>query len=279
MPTDNSGQQDQQAQQTNDQQTQQTQQTSTQTQNGEPQGQQQTQTRQTDDRGNWIPPHRFNEVNTRYQTEKTQREQLAAQLADANRRIQALAGVQQVSPQELEVSEIRQALSQVIPGIDKLSPEMIERLVSIAQNGEQLEDTNRTIWRNHGTKMIRSAQDRIAEKLNVDGLTDRQKKRIGREYVTFIEENAANGSMDRHEAGDEALIDDFVKAFLEDWQESIRKSVVTSETSRSLRPVPSGRGRSVVVGQRKPKANLSNDKEFADAAVQSFLDNGGQFGG
>jgi hypothetical protein len=97
--------------------------------------------------------------------------------------------------------------------------------------------------------------------------------------VTFIEENAETGALERHEAGDETLIEEFVKAFLEDWQESIRKSVVTQETSRSLRPVPRGGGRSVVVGQKKPKPNLSDPKQFEDAAVQSFLDNGGQFGG
>jgi uncharacterized protein YacL (UPF0231 family) len=288
MPNEQSGQEQQTDQQ--GQQNQQTQ-TSDQTLNGQ-QGQQNQQEQQGQAQGQrqqpqgerTIPYSRFQQVNTGYQTEKQRADQLAAQLDQATRQIHALAGVRNVAPEELEVNEIRGALARIVPGLDKLSPEMIERLVEIAQNGEQIQETNRTIWKNHGLKMIRSAQDNIADTLRVEKLTDRQKSRIGREYTTFIEENSymdennqPAGAILRHEAGDDSLVEEFVKAFLEDWQESIRKSVVSSEV-RPLRAVPSGKGRSVVVGKRKEKINYNDPKAFGDALVESFKDHGGSFG-
>ena len=290
MPNEQSGQEQQTDQQ--GQQSQQTQ-TSDQTLNGqqgqqnqsEQQGQQTQNRQQQQPQGERsIPYSRFQQVNTGYQTEKQRADQLAAQLDQASRQIRALAGVRDVPAEELEVNEIRGALARVVPGLDKLSPEMIERLVQIAQNGDQIEETNRTIWKNHGLKMIRSAQDNIADTLRVEKLTDRQKSRIGREYTTFIEENSymdennqPAGAILRHEAGDDSLVEEFVKAFLEDWQESIRKSVVSSEV-RPLRAVPSGKGRSVVVGKRKEKINYNDPKAFGDALVESFKDHGGTFG-
>lgn len=278
----NSEQQDSQNQQ--NQQTQQTQQSSTQTQNGDTQSQQQTQQTPQRQGPQAVPYERFREVNSGYQTEKQRADQLAAQLDQATRQIRALAGVRDVAPEELEIGQVRDALGRVIPGINKLSPEMIERLVKIAQNGDQIEETNRTIWKNHGLKMIRTAQDSIADTLRVEKLTDRQKSRIGREYTTFIEENSyldendrPAGAILRHEAGDDSLVEEFVKAFLEDWQESIRKSVVSTET-RPLRAVPSGRGRSVVIGKPKEKVNYNDPKAFGDALVASFKDHGGSFG-
>lgn len=229
-----------------------------------------------------VPYTRFREVNTGYQTEKQRADQLAAQLDQATRQIRALAGVRDVPPEELQIGEVRDALGRVIPGIDKLSPEMIERLIKIAESGDQIEETNRTIWKNHGAKMIRSAQDAVADSLRVEKLTERQQKQIGREYTMFIQENSwmdendrPQGAILRHEAGDDALIEEFAKQFVEDWQEPIRKSVVTNEVRR---PVPSGRGRSVIIGKPKPKINYANDKEFGEAVVASYKDHGGTFG-
>lgn len=266
---------------TQNQQTTQTDQQAAQTTGTQP-GNQAGQNQQQGERA--VPYSRFREVNTGYQTERQRADQLAAQLDQATRQIRALAGVRDVPPEELEIGQVRDALGRVIPGIDKLSPEMIERLVKIAQQGDQIEETNRTIWKNHGLKMIRSAQDSIADTLRVEKLTDRQKSRIGREYTVFIEENSyldendrPAGAILRHEAGDDSLVEEFVKAFLEDWQESIRKSVVSTET-RPLRAVPSGRGRSVVIGKPKEKVNYNDSKAFGDALVASFKDHGGTFG-
>jgi len=283
MPNEQTGQQD--AGQQQEQQTQQTTQQPTGSQPGETQAGQQNQPQGQQQQGErHVPYSRFREVNTGYQTEKTRAEQLAAQLDQATRTIRALSGVQDVPPDQLEANEVKAALAKVIPGLDKLSPEMIERLVKIAQNGDQIEETNRTIWKNHGLKMIRSAQDSVADALRAEKLSDRQKKQIGREYTMFIQENSymddndqPAGAIMRHEAGDETLVEEFVKQFLEDWQESIRKSVVQQD-SRQLRAVPSGKGRSVVIGKPKQKVNYNDPKEFGDALVASFKDHGGSFG-
>lgn len=270
-------------QKTGDQtQTQQTQNdTSTQTKTGDQSQQQQTSQQKpqftyTEDRSKWIPDTRFKEVNTGYQTEKQKRETLERQLSEATTKIQALAGVKGTSPEELETEEVRAAFAKMFPGLAKLSDAQIEKLLKVAESGDRIEETTQNYWRNHGRQMIGKAEAQISDELGGQELTERQRKRIAREYIQYIEENAQDGALDRHESGDEKLVSEFTKQFLDDWRESIRKSVTNTELSRN-RPVPSGRGRSVNTGGKK-KIDYNDPKAVEDAMVESFRGHGGEFG-
>lgn len=247
------------------QQTQQTQQQTTQKQD--------QQFTYKEDRSKWIPDTRFKEVNTGYQTEKQKRETLERDLATAQGRIQALAGVNPKAPEEAEAEEIKAAFAKMFPGLAKLGDEQIAKLLSVAEHSDKLAETTQNYWRNHGRQMIGKAHERIAEDLGGGDLTPAQQKRIAREYIAFIEEN--DGAIDRHEAGDEKLIEEFTKAFLGDWKDSIRRSVTSQETSRRP-PLPSGKGRTAIPVQRK-KIDFNDPKAVEDAMVESYRDHGGTF--
>lgn len=241
-------------------------------QQGQQQQQQQAGSQFTykEDRSKWIPPQRFNEVNTRAQSVAG----LQAQLAEADKRIKALAGVTQRAPEDLEVDEIKAHFAKVYPGLAKLTDEQIERLLSLDEKSERIEQTTNNYWRNHGRQMINSAGEAIADKLGGGNLSERQVRRVARDYIAFVEEKQA---IDRHEAGDEGLIEEFVKDFLEDWQEPIRRSVTSTETA-NRRPIPGGRGRNVPP-QGKKKVDYNNPKAVEDAMVESYREHGGTFGG
>lgn len=219
------------------------------------------------------------------QKERQERQRLAlayqqtqSEYEQAQRRIQALAGVSPQDPQQAEDEAIRAALFARVPQLARLDEETVDRLIQIAEQGDNLNEAVNNHWKRHGTQMIGNAEEAILEELpGVSELTERQKKRIAREYVAYIEDNAEQGALDRHEAGDPALVQEFVTAFLGDWKESIRRSVTTQEVGRN-RPVPSGRGRSVNPGGKKA-INFNDDKAVADAAVAAFLEHGGSFGG
>lgn len=259
--------------------------TSTQTKTGESTSQQTQQTTQKqepqftykEDRSKWIPDSRFKEVNTGYQTEKQRAAALEQELANERKRVQALAGVTPQAPEEQEAEQVRQAFFKMFPQFSKLSPEAIDKLLQVAEGSDKQAEAASNYWRNHGRQMIGKAHERISDELGGGELTERQQKRIAREYITFIEENASEGALDRHEAGDEKLITEFATAFLADWKDSLRRSVTATETNRN-RPVPSGRGRSAVPSQKKP-INYGDNKAVEDAAVEFWRENGGGFGG
>lgn len=221
-----------------------------------------------EDRSKWIPPHRFQEVNTRAQAAQT----LQQKLQDAENKIKALAGVQQKAPEELEVEEVKAHFAKLYPGLAKLTDDQIERLLSVAESADRIEQTTNNYWQKHGRQMINDAGEAIADKLGGGNLNERQIRRVARDYIAFVEEKQA---IDRHEAGDQKLIEEFVKEFLEDWQEPIRRSVTSRETGN--RPVPSGRGRQLPPTGKK-KVDHNNPKAVEDAMVASFLEHGGQFG-
>lgn len=219
-----------------------------------------------EDRSKWIPPHRLNEVSTKAT-------QFEGQLAEANRRIKALAGLEHKSPEDLEVDEVKAHFAKLYPGLAKLTDQQIEKLLAVAENGDRLAETTNNYWKNHGNQMINKAGEAIAEQLGGGDLSERQLRRIARDYIAFI--GSSQDILDRHEAGDSKMIDEFVKDFLEDWQGPIRRSLTASETAR--RPVPSGKGRNVGMGQ-KAKIDHNNQKSVEDAMVESYLSHGGTFG-
>ena len=225
-----------------------------------------------EDRSKWIPPHRFKEVNDKATQGTTQAQTLQTQLAQAQKQIAALAGVQQKAPEDLEVEEVKAHFAKLYPGLAKLTDAQIERLLSVAESADRIQETTNNYWQKHGRQMINNAGEAIADKLGGGDLNERQIRRVARDYIAFVEEKQA---IDRHEAGDPKLIEEFVKDFLDDWQEPIRRSVTSREAIN--RPVPSGRGRNLPPAGKK-KVDHNNPKAVEDAMVESFLSHGGQFG-
>ena len=211
----------------------------------------------------------------RYQTVDQERQKYQAELELERKRVQALSGVNPRNPAETEDAEIKAAFAAKFPHLAELTAEDIQTLRNLKGQQQQLQETTQNYWRNHGNQMVGRAETEVSELLGISELSDRQRKSLKREYISFLEDN--EGFLDRHEAGDEKLITEFAKQFVDDWREPVRRSITSNEIQRS-RPVPSGRGRSVNVGGKK-KIDFSNAKEVEDAMVASFQDHGGSFGG
>jgi hypothetical protein len=196
-----------------------------------------------------------------------------AAVEQERRRVQALAGVNPRSEQDQADEAVRERFKQLYPKLGNLSDDKIDRLLQLADNADSLEAATTHHWQVHGRKMLDAAVDGMAKALGGD-LTDRQKVRLERAY--FNEAQANEQFYARHQQGDPKLIEEFVKEFVEDFVEPGRKKALADEQTR-MRRVPSSRDRSVV-GAGGKKLDLSNDKDFAEAAAASFKAHGGAFG-
>jgi hypothetical protein len=234
----------------------------------------------TEDRTDWIPRHRFNEVNQRAQRTGT----LEQQLQQAQARIQALAGVTPTTPQDAEAEQVRSAFRQMFPDLGKLKGEHIDRLIKLAENGDQIEQTTNHYWQSVSTHMVTEANTQIAEALGVEKLTDTQAKRVGREYAAWLAEDfqaaRAEGRaplLARHEARDPKLVEEFVKQFSDDFIAPAARRANVSEVNRVSRKVPSGRASQNAPINSKPKIDFKNEQAVEDAAVEAFRAHGGLF--
>jgi hypothetical protein len=266
-----------QQQQTSQQQTQQTQQQTSQTQ-------QQTPGSTGNNSGEWERERRGLIAETQKERQARQKYEqdykaLQTQHEQAQKRIQALAGVNPKSEQETQDEEIRRAFAEKFPELATLTKEDIEAIREMRNQTAQLTASTQAMWKKHTTQVMNAIHEKVADKLGSDvkSLSDRQKASLRREYIAYIEEHQIAGQdyVSRHEDADESLFDEFVEAYLKDWQDPIRRSVTSTEINR--RPLPSGKGRSIATTGPK-KIDFKNEKSVQDAAVEAFLAHGGGFG-
>lgn len=205
---------------------------------------------------------------------------LQQQHEQAQKRIQALAGVNPRSEQEAEDEAIRQAFAAKFPHLADLTAEDVQALREQREQTKALKASTDAMWKKHTNQVMNSIHSKVAEHLGSDAkdLTERQKSTLRREYIAFIEENQMAGKdyVGRHEDADESLFDEFVEAYLKEWQDPIRRSVTSTEIG-PRRPLPSGKGRSLATTGTK-KIDFTNEKSVQDAAVESFISRGGTFG-
>ena len=228
---------------------------------------------------------RFKGIQSDLATERKARQQYQQQLqaqetrykaeieAERNR-VRALAGVNVASPEEAEAEDIRQRLSKVATpdwllkqlGLTK---EEIAEFKSAKEDRARLSDIEKHYWGKHGQNMTKQVATALAKEYGGD-LTERQIKTITRAYVLQAQEDPE--FLRRHEDGDESLVTDFAKEWLEDWFEPARRKITATEATR-FRPVPDGKGRSIVNhGEKKIDVN-DND------AVMDFISKGRTFTG
>lgn len=195
-----------------------------------------------------------------------------AELEARQRRIQVLAGVNPQSDEEVELEQVRARVKQLFPVLGKLDEKQLENLLALSERAGGIEEATQHHWTAHATQMLDALQSAVAEEIGSD-LTDRQKKALARAYVAEAEANPE--FLERHQAGDKKLVEEFAKAWIEDWFEPARKAVVTTEINRQKR-VPNGRDRSVQTTAPK-KVDFKDPKAVEDAMVESFKSHGGRF--
>lgn len=204
---------------------------------------------------------------------------LQAQYAEATKRISALAGITPKSQSETDDEEIKAAFRAKFPELASLTQEDIDAIRETRQQAGQLKASTEAMWKRHTNQVLTTLNESVAERLGGGDLSPKQKDMLRREYVAYIEEGQREGKdlISRHEAADETLIEEFVDAYLKEWQEPIRRSVTSTEINRT-RPLPIGKGRTIATTAPK-KIDFTDEKAVQNAAVESFLNNGGTFTG
>lgn len=196
-----------------------------------------------------------------------------SQLSVEQKRVRALSGLENVSPEEQEADEIRARIVKLFPVLGKLTDEQLSKLLASQDALGSVQETTQHYWTTHGRTMLATLHEQVAEEVGGD-LNDRQKKALSRAYVSAAEEDPE--FLARHERGDQTLLAEFAKQWVEDWLEPARRKVTQLEVNRQRR-VP-GDGAKRTVTQQPPKTiNFKDPKAVEDAMVESFRSHGGAF--
>lgn len=211
----------------------------------------------------------------RAERQKYERDLAARQqeLEIERKRVQAALGITPQSDDDAEDAAVKAALKKRFPHLAELTPEDVQAIREFKQRSQSLQATTEHYWDRHAQTMVGKAQSLVAKEIGGQ-LSDRQKARLEAAYVNEASRNPE--FLQRHESGDESLLEEFAKQWVEDWFEPARRKVTQQETQR-LRPVPSGKDRGIVThGQQK--IDVNDPKAVEDLLVQSFKERGGTFG-
>lgn len=201
-----------------------------------------------------------------------------AEVAREQQRVRALSGVETLTPEDAELEEVRARASKALTPdwILKqlgLTKEEIEEMKAAKTDRARLADMEQHYWGKHGTAMVASVTKELSKEFGGD-LTKRQIDTITQAYVFRAQQDPE--FLKRHETGDETLITEFAKDWIEDWFEPARRKVTATEAGR-FRPVPNGKDRSIVNHGEK-KIDVNDPKAVEDVLVAGFRERGGEFG-
>ena len=203
--------------------------------------------------------------------------QYKAELAAERKRIAALAGINVPTTEEAEAEDIRQRLGKVATSDWLLSQlgltkEDLADFKTAREDRSRLSDMEQHYWGKHGQSMVGQVTKELAKEYGGE-LSKRQIDTITQAYVLRAQVDPE--FLSRHEAGDEKLITDFAKEWLEDWFEPAKRRITATEVDR-FRRVPSGKDRNLVTSGEK-KIDVTDTKQVEDLLVAGFKERGGQF--
>ncbi len=182
---------------------------------------------------------------------------------DAERgRVRALAGVNAPAPGEAEAEEVRKRFAQLYPHLGGLTATEIQEMREMAQERKSLQETTNHYWKTHGQAMVKSIQKEVEATYGGE-LSDRQQQAITKAYVLRLQ--ADPEALTRHENGDQALVKEFAKEWIEDWFEPARRKVTATQVGQ-FRPTPSGKDRGTVTSGEK-KIDVNNNDQVMDLLV------------
>ena len=182
--------------------------------------------------------------------------------AERDRQIAALTNSRAPSTEELDAQAVRDRFNQLYPHLGELTAEDIKALRELrAQQGQVQQAIDRQ-WSDHSKRMLDSVFTKISA---TEGeLSPQQRRAITALYIADAE--ASPEFMPRHDAGDQTLVDEFVKAYIENHIEPVRRRAVAGEVARH-RAVPSGGNRTLPGGKTVDIKDLVKD----DKATMDFI--------
>lgn len=240
-----------------------------------------------EDRSDYVPRTRLNEVNGKFTEAEKRAIRAEEALAAEQKRTRALAGLETIDPKKQEEGELRGILEGMFPELVALKGLTKAQLEEVMQAATTARGASQATWERHALTMLGDLDSEAATALDVDKLTDTQQKSLRRAYreaageaMQEREAQMRRGDrrtldtiatdrdfVSRHEAGDKSLIKEFVKQFVGDWYEPARRSVTARQASRSMRPVPRGERTRQIPTQGEAKFDYNNETDFKKALL------------
>lgn len=225
-----------------------------------------------EDRSTWIPPHRLNEVTTRYRQEAEARR-------DLERRYRALAGLEQ--PRNTEHDAVRAQFSTVFPELAPLlqHPDQLQRVLALVQSGQlnEIAGTTQAYWARHAQQVSRDLVTRYAASVGVEPSTlgPRATNRMALQLKAFIEEDQTGDRQYRFEMGDPSLVEECLADMQGMFVEPVRRSTATAaaRTVEQNRRLPEAGARGAVPPAAAAPAGPIDRKARREAARQFVLAN------
>lgn len=242
-----------------------------------------------EDRTDWMPKHRFNEVNTRAQQSGQRVSQLEADLAERDRKIAALAGVAPVDPNAQKADSVKAAFFQMFPNfkhLADLTPDQMQAILRAPQGADRAQQAEDRHWQQQGKTVLKTIYSEVAASFGAEKLSADQESDIQSSFAPWFnakcraELEASGGetsaTLQKYEDNDPSLIADFVKRVTNNWVEPARRRV-TQQTLTRTRPVPSSAGRTQITSRPAPENFKTLDERIEYGA--GMLKDQGFFGG
>lgn len=236
-----------------------------------------------EDRTDWVPKHRFNEVNT-----KAQRvQELEAAIKDRDTKIAALAGVTTPDPNAAKADQVKEAFFKMFPNMKAfadLSSEQMQKLLAAPDQAAQANQFVSQGWAKHAKTMVTTLVEEVSSAIG-GTLSERAQGRVkaafGASISAEVQKHNQTGEvsplLQRYLDGDETLVQEFAKEWAEDYFTPARRQVTSQEVNRVNKRVPSSTGRSQVSTVQRPTEFKSLDERL-EYATKLAKERGVQFG-
>lgn len=217
-----------------------------------------------EDRSTWVPGHKV-----RAQTEELRT--LRAQIAEANRRVAALAGVQPANPGDPESNAIKEQLFKVVPELKDLI-EKRERLLKAAEfDFDSVSTDQQQRWAATGHNALRLLTSELKAAYGGQELTPKASAHFQTAFIAHLAQN--DELRERFESGD---IEGVVKEYVTDITEGVfspfkrlAAAPATDPRQAPARRLPRQGGGGPVGVQQRTVAPKDGDK-FHSAAFDAF---------
>ena len=225
-----------------------------------------------EDRSNWVRPDVFKNAERLNNKTAAEIENLRRELAARDRRIQALAGVAPVDPDQAEAEKVANAFYSLpqFAHLKHLTPDFLNKVAQLVNEGSSLSEARDHVYNQQADRFLGSLDRAFAEEIGAETLTPSQQRKLRAAFGAWIPDKQtdpdAHAAFDkRYNAGDETLIAEFLKEIVSDLLEPARRQATVPITQR--RPVPRGGASSPVTTQtQKPDYSKMSVTEMLDAA-------------
>lgn len=195
----------------------------------------------SEDRSNWVPPHRLREQRSQFERElANERAQYTQRMEELNKKLQILAGV--TPPENPQIDQVKNQFKEVFPDLDYIgsNAQQIRELL-------ELKDALKASMEHQWAFYNRNAMDRLykaAEGTYGQSLSDEAKRQLGSSFVGYLQSNP--DAYERYQQ-DPSIVEDYWKAFSERFIDPVRRN----STVQTLNRIPQG------LPQDNPSGNLA----------------------